>query len=254
MLYTISYLFLFFLTYSIIGYIIEVSDIIVTEKRLELNRGFLIGPIIPIYGIGSMIMECILGKYRDDYLILFLISMFICSFLEYFTSFILEKMFKMRWWDYSHIKYNINGRICVLNAVLFGIGGIIFIKYINPFLLNLLQHIPKNICIILSIILFILFLIDFIISLIVVIRLKINVDKFTSKDSTKEIKKEVAKSMKSMRGLTIRLLKAFPLYLSSKSSKWIRYILFNSKDELKKLKEEYKKKKKSIRNKYKKKK
>ena len=251
MLYTLSYLFLFFLAYSVIGYVIEVVDIIVMEKRFEWNRGFLIGPIIPIYGLGSIIMEIVLGKYRNDYVILFLMTMFICSFMEYFTSYILEKMFKMRWWDYSHMKYNINGRICMLNAILFGFGGIIFVRYINPFLLGYLQKIPKDICITLSSILFVLFLIDFIISLVVVIRLKINVDKFTSKDSTSEIKKEVAKSMKSMSTLTIRLLKAFPTYLSSKSSKWIRYILFNPKQELKRLKEEYKKKKKEIQKKYK---
>ena len=123
MLYTISFWFLLFLLYSIIGYIAEVVSCSITLKKIVLNRGFLIGPYLPIYGFGCLIMVWLLFRYEDDLLVLFIMSAFFCTVLEYFTSLLMEKLFKLRWWDYSNRKFQINGRVCLNNALLFGFSG-----------------------------------------------------------------------------------------------------------------------------------
>ena len=107
---TICYYFLLFMTYSILGWILEVSCKLV-EKKKFVNRGFLIGPYCPIYGWGALIMTLLLNNYLNNIFTLFIMNILICSVLEYFTSYILEVIFKARWWDYSNKKFNINGPI-----------------------------------------------------------------------------------------------------------------------------------------------
>ena len=124
----------------------------------------------------------------------------------------MEVLFKTRWWDYSKKKFNLNGRICGENAILFGIGGIIIIYFINPFLITLLNKIPKNILLILSIISFIIFLTDTIVSLNIVKRFKktiTNID--LKKDSTQEFSKMVRETIiQDHRIFQKRLMSAFP--------------------------------------------
>ena len=91
-------LFLLFITYSIIGWIIEIIHIYLHTKKMA-NRGFLIGPYCPIYGIGTVIMTYIFNNSSDDLFGIFAKSMIICALLEYTTSYILEKIFNKRWWD-----------------------------------------------------------------------------------------------------------------------------------------------------------
>lgn len=86
----LAYIFIVFLLYSILGWIIEVNLFLITDKKF-INRGFLIGPYCPIYGIGVILMYFLLKKYTDDPLVLFVLAVTICSILEYFTSYILEK-------------------------------------------------------------------------------------------------------------------------------------------------------------------
>ena len=108
---SLSLLVVLFITYSIIGWVIEEIDILILQKKV-VNRGFLIGPYCPIYGFGSLFIILFLNKYLDDPIVLFFMTMISCGILEYLTSFIMEKIFKTRWWDYSDEKFNINGRIC----------------------------------------------------------------------------------------------------------------------------------------------
>lgn len=100
---TVEPYFLLFIIYSMIGWTIEVLLQFIEKKRL-INRGFLIGPYCPIYGFGAVVMTLILDKYQDNLIILFGMSMLICTVLEYLTSYIMEKLFKARWWDYSQKK------------------------------------------------------------------------------------------------------------------------------------------------------
>ena len=168
----LSMLFIFFITYSVIGWIIEVICKSIENKHF-VNRGFLIGPWCPIYGCGCTLIVLLLSKYSNDFPVLFVMSMIICSLLEYFTSFILEKLFKARWWDYSRWKFNINGRICLETMIPFGILGSLLVYYIQPFMLSIYNKIPTNTSHLLALILFILFVADNIISSNVMMKLKI---------------------------------------------------------------------------------
>ena len=113
------YAFVVFVIYSILGYVCEMIFCAIVDKKV-VNRGFLCGPILPIYGVGAVFMLLALSRYKSDPLVVFVFGAIICSALEYFTSFVLEKIFHNMWWDYYDYKFNINGRICLLNSILFG--------------------------------------------------------------------------------------------------------------------------------------
>lgn len=104
--------FLYFIIYSFLGWFMEVC-VSLWNKHKFINRGFLIGPYCPIYGWGCLAIILVVGKDTSDILGVFLKAILICSLLEYFTSYFMEKIYNVRWWDYSNKKFNINGRICL---------------------------------------------------------------------------------------------------------------------------------------------
>lgn len=206
--YKFCFYFMLFLIYSVAGWIMEVI-VVAWEKKKFVNRGFFIGPYCPIYGVSVILMSFILGRYSNDPFVLFILSMVLCSFFEYVTGFIMEKLFKARWWDYSDKTFNINGRVCLENSVIFGILGCVVIIWVNPFLENLLYMIPESILICISSILLIAFLIDNIVSFKII-------SKFSSyfsadeKDNTEEINEKVKDAFKKKSFFTKRLTEAFP--------------------------------------------
>lgn len=121
----------------------EVTQGYVRHKKF-VNRGFLIGPYCPIYGYGAISMTLLLKGYANDPIVLFVMAIVICSILEYTTSFVMEKLFKIRWWDYSNRKFNINGRICLETMIPFGILGCLMIYFVNPFMFAIIDMIPSN--------------------------------------------------------------------------------------------------------------
>lgn len=198
--------FLLFILYSFIGWIIEVINSLIMRKKV-VNRGFLIGPYCPIYGFGTLFMVLLLTKYQDDPFGLFVKSMVICAVLEYFTSLLMEKMFKMRWWDYSKRKFNIDGRICLETMVMFGFGGLVVIYLLNPFFMTIINHIPTSILIGLDIFLFIIFLLDNIISFNIINNFKKS--SVIRKDSTEDVNEKVKQSLMNNYFVN-RLMMAFP--------------------------------------------
>ena len=162
-IYRIKILFILFMFYSLIGWIIEVFDQLYRQKKF-INRGFLIGPYCPVHGVGALLMLLLLKRFSNNILLLFMISILICTILEYLTSFLLEKFFKARWWDYSDYKFNLNGRVCLQNSLFFGLAGVTIVKFANPMLMNLLISIEPNIINIIFFTLFIIFAIDLLIS------------------------------------------------------------------------------------------
>ena len=210
----IYYYFLLFLIYSFIGWSIEVIGKLI-EKHKFINRGFLIGPICPIYGHGCLLMILTLSRYKDNPLVLFVNAIFICSLLEYFTSYFMEKIFKARWWDYSTKKFNLNGRICAETMIPFGILGTLVICVINPifeYLLNLFSFQTIKIT---AIVLFIIYLIDYIISLTIMFGFKGTL-KTVEKDGTEEITKKVKDILINKNILYKRLVDAFPNFMNPK--------------------------------------
>src|SRR5574344_383227 len=215
MIRTICIYFLLFFTYSVIGWCNEVIRGFYFEHKF-VNRGFLIGPYCPIYGFGAIIITLFLNKYLNDPLILFVMAMVDCSVLEYATSYFFEKLYHARWWGYSSYKFNINGRICLETMVPFGIGGLIAMYYVNPFLLNLFSNIPTLALYIISGFLFIALITDNAISFSIMNKIK-NISKETQRhqimmrDDTERITLLVRKQIeKSKKVLQKRMIHAFP--------------------------------------------
>lgn len=125
------YVLLFFF-YSTAGWCVESLYCSIGEKRL-INRGFLTGPMCPIYGVGALVMTVFLyNPYKDKPLMVFLLGMIMCDIVEYFTSWIMETLFQARWWDYTYEFMNIKGRICLKHTVYWGIGSVFFVYLIHP--------------------------------------------------------------------------------------------------------------------------
>lgn len=199
--------FLLFITYSFIGWIIEIIDRFKVNKRI-VNRGFLIGPYVPIYGCCAILMVLLLHSVKNP-ITLFTSSILIASTGEYLTSYIMEKVFHARWWDYSDYKYNLNGRICLINCLGFGILGFILIKYLNNFLYNIYSNLNTTTLNIIFYTLITIFIIDLIVSFIVIFKVKKMSLKFRNPDNTNEITKKVHDILKN-NPLMKRLFMAFP--------------------------------------------
>ena len=136
-------IFLYFTIYSILGWITEMIYCRLLSGKF-VDRGFLYGPYCPIYGVGAVIVILTLNPFANNILIVFLLSMVLTSILEYITSYLMEKMFDSKWWDYSELPLNINGRVCMLNSVLFGILGIIIMFILHPHIQNFVYSIPSK--------------------------------------------------------------------------------------------------------------
>lgn len=200
------YILIFFI-YAIAGWIMETTTISIRNKKF-VNRGFLVGPVCPIYGYGVVLVSVLLKKYQEDIVATFCMSIIICGLLEYFTSFFMEKIFKARWWDYSQKKFNINGRICLENLVLFGIASCIIVYIVNPFIIGKINLIPQNIQSLIIIILLLIHVVDNIISYKIILNLK-QVSKEV-KDNTIEISEKVRKIIHNKSIFHRRLVDAFP--------------------------------------------
>lgn len=235
--------FLAFFIYSIIGYILEVIVTSIPDKKLNLNRGFMIGPYIPIYGTGAIAMSFLLAKYQNDLLVLFIMSTIICSILEYLTSYLMEKIYKLRWWDYSHKKVNINGRICLSSSILFGIGGVLIMKFINPLIKKLFMIIPDIILIILALVALIIFITDLIISIIVTFKIEVNINNYINQDATLAIKEEITKKLEKYKFQVSHILDAYPdlKTIDDVDLEFVKEIIDNAKKEAMKIKKEIKK-------------
>lgn len=167
----ITFIFAQFIIYSFIGYICEVFYCSFLQKKV-VNRGFLFGPLCPIYGFGAILTIYSLRNLMENPVVIFILGMLITSTLEYYTSYIFEKIFNNKWWDYSYRSDNINGRICLHNSIYFGLGIVIILYVVNPYLESLINLISRNILDIISIIIFILLIIDFVFSSIIAYNLR----------------------------------------------------------------------------------
>ena len=243
-MYKICYWFFFFMIYSFIGYLTEITCCSINNKKLIVNRGFCLGPYLPIYGSSSVIMNIFLAKYSKDIITLFVMSAFVCTLMEYMTSLILEKIFHARWWDYTEKKFNLSGRVCLENSCLFGLGGVFIVSILHPFLDELVSMIPHNVLIILSIVLFVIFMIDVIITVTTMCQVKIATTKFTAKDATEEISRKVRNEIIKNKGLMLHMLNAFPKIKLSNHDPLgrIKNYLAKQREEYKKLKEKSKRK------------
>jgi hypothetical protein len=122
----------YFVVYSVAGFIIETIFGLLTKGVLESRKSFLYGPFCSIYGLGAVLMILPLQKYKKNNYTLFFAGFFIGSIIEYMVSLVGELIFHIKWWDYSDQMFNINGRICVLFSLFWGLLAIYLMSDINP--------------------------------------------------------------------------------------------------------------------------
>lgn len=131
----LTILFWVFIIGSIAGFIFEVTVVFFQKGHFELRQGLIYGPFIPVYGIGAMCYYIVLSKIKiKNKVQIFLITMILGGITEYLCSFIQEKAFGTISWDYSYLPFNINGRTSLLHCIYWGIGGVLYITYIEPLL------------------------------------------------------------------------------------------------------------------------
>ena len=223
-MYTLAKYFLYFMIYSMIGWIIEEVVTLVGKKKL-VNRGMLLGPYLPIYGTGTLIVLLIIGDNTSDYIAVFLKSVAICSILEYLTSYVMEKIYNIRWWDYSEIPFNINGRICLRTMIPFGLLGLLVIYFVQPQVVMLVDKLSLIGLYVLASVLLTIFVIDNIVSTLVLNKIKAQV-KCERKDNTDKAHKYIDEWLRENMYLYQRIRNSFPKF---------KVILKNSKNKLKKI-------------------
>ena len=208
--YWINIILLFFI-YAFAGWCMEVVLKYIQYHRF-INRGFLTGPVCPIYGCGAVLITIVIGGLsgvESGIVMTFALSFVICGVVEYLTSLVLEKIFHARWWDYSQKPMNLQGRVWIGNLLLFGVAGIAIIHVLNPVLYRFLGIFPLKTRGIVSTALLAVFAADFVISYFVLKLVKTYVDK-SEADNTEEISKEVRQILTNKSYFYKRFANAYP--------------------------------------------
>ncbi|MDR0978675.1 MAG: putative ABC transporter permease [Lachnospiraceae bacterium] len=242
----ISEIVIYFLIYSFLGWILESVYKTILEKKF-INSGFLHSCFCPIYGLAALIMLIFLNEYKHNYVLLFVLAFVLLSAWEYVVGALLEKFFKTKYWDYSDKKINIKGRVCLDNSIAWAVLGFVFIKWLHPFIVSILEKLPTDETLLISIILFLGVSIDFIITVIKVCTININLKKlseiterlkeemenikvYASKKTIKnpkvhkvveELKQKQASIKETLYKQTARFRRAFPTMKSEKITKYL---------------------------------
>lgn len=224
---------LFFFIYSFLGWICESIYCSIGNKKI-VNRGVLNGPICPVYGFGALITIFFLKNFQGNIMLLFIFGVLITSTLEYITGFVLEKLFSTTWWDYSNKPFNIKGRVCLKNSILFGVMSVVLIEIIHKNICNIVVYISDLLLAIIIIGILVCFLIDLSFTLLSLnklnhklkfmdeillelSKLNINIEKFDEENIKRlfeHIKnKNIVNKIESIKEKSIyqrRIIKAFP--------------------------------------------
>lgn len=157
--------FLLFILYSFIGWCGETVYCSIGQRKLCEKRGFLNGFLCPIYGHGALLVLCALRGGCANPALTFLLGMLLTSAVEYVTSYVMERLFHMRWWDYSHYRFQLNGRVCLLNSTLFGLACVFLCHFAHPRAMALIDAlIRRGSAIPLALLTFVIYVVDIVIS------------------------------------------------------------------------------------------
>lgn len=140
-IHAIHNLCLYFFIYGFLGWGVEVAFHAVKAGKF-VNRGFLNGPICPIYGVGVCIVVSFLTPYKENLILLYVVSTILVTVLEFITGWVLEKVFHNKWWDYSNMPLNIHGYVCLLFSLAWGIGCVIIVDFVHPLFEIVVTHLP----------------------------------------------------------------------------------------------------------------
>ena len=134
---------MWFVIYSFVGWVYESTLISICERQ-PVNRGFLSGPVCPIYGFGAVAVLWAFDGRIHNIPLLFLAAAVLTCTLEYLTAVLLERLFHAKWWDYSDLRFNIQGRVSLAGAIVFGLLCVLLIEFIHPFVRSLTYRIPDS--------------------------------------------------------------------------------------------------------------
>lgn len=166
----------FFFIYGFLGWCTEVAFAAWKERKF-VNRGFLNGPICPIYGFGVCSVVYLLKPFQSNFILLYISSVILVSALEWLTGFLLEKLFHHKWWDYSMMPFNLNGYICLLFSLIWGVFCVAIVSVIHPFIQKCVLHLPFTLTLIVLVILGIAMFADLSITASEILRLNKRLDK-----------------------------------------------------------------------------
>ena len=167
------------------------------------------GPWCPIYGFGAVFISLLLSRHVEDPLAVFGLAILICGILEYSASYMLEKIFHARWWDYSTKKFNLNGRVCAGTLLPFGLLGLLLVYAITPVMFSCFDLLSETMIQIICLSLSLLFLVDITISTTTLVKIRVHAGKLDG-DSTEKITNEVRSVLAEKSALVRRMMRAFP--------------------------------------------
>lgn len=139
---SVYFVLLYFFVYGFLGWCTEVAFAGVKEGKF-VNRGFLNGPICPIYGVGVAVVVSCLDGFKDNLVLLYISSVVLVTALEWFTGFVLDKLFHNKWWDYSSMPLNLNGYVCLLFSLIWGVACVLIVKVLHPLIHKGLDFLPE---------------------------------------------------------------------------------------------------------------
>ena len=156
-------IFLQFLAYSFLGWACETIYCSIGQGKF-VNRGFLNGPLCPVYGFGAMAVLVFLRPIQNNIPLLFLCGMLVTSVIEYITGYLLEKLFATKWWDYSTYRFNIHGRVCLRNSLMFGVLSVVAARVVDPVVRGAIYSLPFWASVSMSAVLLVILLVDLVLT------------------------------------------------------------------------------------------
>ncbi len=218
MAYSIFELAWFFLIYACLGWCAEVIFHICNSGKF-VNRGFLNGPVCPIYGAGVLIILLCLSPISYNFMLLFAGSVLLTSALEFVTGFVLERFFHQKWWDYSNVPLNIKGYVCLKFSLLWGVACVFIVKVVHPIVERLTAHLLTNGWLVVLAVLYAGFLADVVVTLIHVLGLSKRIRALAALEEAAE---EHRRSLLEKRSrIQLRLIRAFPDLEKGRFGIWI---------------------------------
>ncbi len=161
--YTLPQWLLIFYLYCFLGWCFESAYVSLAQKHW-VNRGFLRAPLLPIYGSGAVCILVTCLPVKNNPAAVFVLGIIFPTILEYITGWAMEMLFKMRYWDYTHKKFNVNGYICLESSIVWGLMSLLVIHVIHPPIGNFIVGLPRMAVLVLSTVISVIFVGDFILS------------------------------------------------------------------------------------------